>query len=58
MQQRSENNRAVVDLLTYRKTREMRDQQIAEEMQDAEEAINEIARHLLQAVRIITKRRQ
>jgi hypothetical protein len=55
--QRESTNSRVVDLTTYRQKRRGHDEEIPlAALADAEEAIEEIARHLLQAIKIVTAR--
>jgi len=61
MQRESTKARAVIDLSAYRTSRVRVPIHIREAKpapKDAEEALNEVARHLLMAVRVITSRRQ
>ena len=60
MQSESIKTREVTDLATYR-TRKVRVpadlREAIQSQKDAEDALSEIARHLLNAVRVITSRR-
>jgi len=60
MQRESSKSREIIDLDAYRTRRVRVPLHIREALpapKDAEEALNEVARHLLMAVRVITARK-